>query len=87
MKKSVIAISAAVVLIIASTASAQESPAAAAPVAASSVVVDGAAFAPSVRYVQPRRQVRSSRNGGVLSRLIELERRKNAWLMRTFLGR
>jgi hypothetical protein len=30
---------------------------------------------------------RRSSSGGVLSELIELERRKNAWLKRTFLGR
>jgi len=35
-------------------------------------------------YSAPQR--RSSR-GGVFSELIELERRKNAWLKRTFLGR
>lgn len=36
------------------------------------------------RYSTPQR--RSSR-GGVFSELMELERRKNAWLKRTFLGR
>lgn len=36
------------------------------------------------RYTAPQRR---SSSGGVLSELIELERRKNAWLKRTFLGR
>lgn len=31
------------------------------------------------------RQART--NGGVVSRMIELERRKNAWLRQTFFGR
>lgn len=33
------------------------------------------------------RQFRSNNGGGPVSRLIELERRKNAWLRRTFLER
>lgn len=39
---------------------------------------------PHYHYSAPQR--RSSR-GGVFSELIELERRKNAWLKRTFFGR
>ena len=35
-------------------------------------------------YTAPKRQ---SSRGGVFSELMELERRKNAWLKRTFLGR
>lgn len=38
----------------------------------------------SQRYYAPQRR---APRGGVLSELIELERRKNAWLKRTFFGR
>ena len=38
-------------------------------------------------YVQPRPVVRGTRGAGFFSNLMELERRKNAWLRRTFFGR
>jgi hypothetical protein len=68
-----------------------ESPAAPMPVADSAVpTVDSeSGYQAPIRhqhhhYSAPQR--RSSR-GGVFSELMELERRKNAWLKRTFLGR
>lgn len=87
MKKFIVAFGFAAILAAASTASAQESVLVdSAPAAVSSVAVEAAPVW-SGRYVQPGRQVRSSQRRGVFSGLIELERRKNAWLKRTFLGR
>lgn len=84
MKNLVFAVGTAVILAAAGSACAQQ-PAAAGAVP--SVAVEGTPVMSSGIYVQPRRQLQNSRQGGVLSNLMELERRKNAWLKRTFLGR
>ncbi len=82
MKKFLVAVAVAGMISFASSADAQE-PVAQAPVpmAAPAPVVQSAPM------YQSTRTVRSNRRGGLLSGLVELERRKNAWLRRTFLGR
>lgn len=84
MKNFVIAVGVAAIFAAAGSACAQPPTAAE---AVPGVVVDGTPVVSSGRYIQPRRQIQSSRQDGILSNLIELERRKNAWLKRTFLGR
>lgn len=81
MKKFLVAIAAAGMISFASTADAQTPATEAAPVAAAAPIIQNAPVTHSTRTV------RSSRRGGLLSGLVELERRKNAWLRRTFLGR
>ncbi|WP_164101055.1 hypothetical protein [Candidatus Laterigemmans baculatus] len=84
MKNLVIAIGATAMLAVAGTACAQPPTVAA---AAPGVVVEGAPVISGEQFIQPRRQVQSSRPASLWSNLMELERRKNAWLKRTFLGR
>ena len=43
--------------------------------------------AQATTYRQPVRRVSSRRSSGFFGRMMELERRKNAWLRRTFLNR
>ncbi len=85
MKKIIVALAAAGMISFAGSANAQEA-AAQEPVAAAINEVPAAQQA-SVYRTRSTRTVRTARRGGLLSNLIELERRKNAWLRRTFLGR
>lgn len=80
MRKFLVAVAAAGMISFASSADAQE-PVAPVPMAAPAPAVQSAPMYRSTRTV------RSNRRGGLLSSLIDLERRKNAWLRRTFLGR
>lgn len=89
MKKFLVAVAAAGVIGFASSADAQEL-ASPAPVAMEApVAMDAPATIVHGNHVyQGTTRVRTSnRRGGFLRDLIELERRKNAWLRRTFLGR
>ena len=80
MRKFLVAVAAAAMISLTSSADAQE-PVAAAPMAAPAPIIQSGPV-----YRSSTRSVRSSRRG-VFSNLMDLERRKNAWLRRTFLGR
>jgi len=85
MRKFLVAVAAAGMISFASSADAQEPvPQAPVPMAAPAPVVQSA---PMYQNARSTRTVRSNRRGGLLSGLVDLERRKNAWLRRTFLGR
>ena len=83
MKKFLVAFAAAGMISFASPADAQTPVPEAAPVVAPVPIVQSA---PVVRATSTR-NIRTVRRGGFLSNLVELERRKNAWLRRTFLCR
>jgi len=83
MKKFFVAVAAAGMMSFASSADAQTPTPEAAPVVATAPMVQSTAV---VRTTSTR-NVRSVRRGGLLSSMMELERRKNAWLRRTFLNR
>ncbi len=83
MRKFLVAVAAAGMISFASSADAQELEAPTpVPMAAPAQVVQSAPMS-----TRSTRSVRSNRRGGLLSGLVDLERRKNAWLRRTFLGR
>ena len=83
MRKLIVAVAAAGMISFASSADAQEPVAQqATPMAAPAPVVQGTPMYRNSRTVRS-----SSRRGGFFSNLMDLERRKNAWLKRTFLGR
>ena len=81
MRKILVAIAVAAMISVAGSADAQSpAPEAAPAVIAAPVVQDTPVYTRS-------RSVRSSKRVGPFSKLMEIERRKNAWLRRTFLGR
>ena len=66
---------------------ADEQKAAAAPAAADAAAVAAAPTTPAVPVQHVHRVSRRPAKQSFFQRVMELERRKNAWLMRTFLGR
>ncbi len=82
MRNILVAVAAAGMICFATSANAQEAAASAAVAAPAPAVTQSAPVYRNSRTVR-----RNRRSGNFFSDLMELERRKNAWLMRTFLGR